>query len=433
MSGGQALFESRLADRVARLRQELFDEDVPILDDDALPEGLSAEQMDGFRERILEETVYARYVPIHEGLRPPYGCLIVPDIAPVAQALETFRPAEVGTTTSPGTAGPWVELHAIRPLVDGQSTILVRDLPGAGGLATLDLSEELGAVDATRTHHGITVQRLPNGRIRVVTRRHIAISDGHDWSVRPHAGAVVNPLTSELALDGNRVARMREIGALLEFCFHSLSPAGIGATLVVALDGTAQDLESGVSDAGTRPAVSLNVFDRSDQTLLRNTLAAVDGACLVDPDGSLQRYQTKLASSQQTAARISEHGGTRHTSAKRFSFEHPDALVVVVSADGPVTLFCAGVVVASLPQPDSSGSWILTADPDVRKRAQQRERQDECSACQSDLTTRLTVDPESATVTTLRCVVCGTEAAQVAGVLESVTRVKRPWEKRRKP
>lgn len=456
MSGGEDLFEARLPLRIERLRQELRDENVPLLTETALPDGLPAGQVEAFQSLVLEEVVYARYVPVHEGLRPSYGCLIVRDTAAVTGSLDSFRAAEAPITQviadeavdpgaggrdggqaatseaavgpSPHTAAGTIDLHAIRPLVDGQLTILIRDLNGAGGLATLDVSEELGAVDATRAHGGISVQRLPSGRIRIVTRRHIAVSDGHDWSVRPHAGSVVNSLTSELMLPGDRVARMREIGSLLEFCYHSLSPAGIGATLVVSLQGPAQNLESGVSDSGTQPAVNLNVFDRSNQTLLRNVLAAVDGACLVDPDGSLRRYQTKLTSNKETASLIAEHGGTRHTSAKRFSFEHPDALVVVVSADGPVTLFCSGVIVASLTERDPDSAWMHTASSHVRKRAKDSIQEGTCTTCRSELATRLTVDPEDDSVTPLHCIVCGGQVAEVTGVLESTTRIKRRWE-----
>ena len=35
----------------------------------------------------------------------------------------------------------------------------------------------------------------------------------------------------------------------------------------------------------------------------------------------------------------------RHRSAQRFSYDHPTATVVVVSEDGPVTLFHAGSLI----------------------------------------------------------------------------------------
>jgi len=38
-------------------------------------------------------------------------------------------------------------------------------------------------------------------------------------------------------------------------------------------------------------------------------------------------------------------GGTRHTSGRRYSHDDPDAVVIAVSDDGPVTLFRGGEVI----------------------------------------------------------------------------------------
>ena len=42
-------------------------------------------------------------------------------------------------------------------------------------------------------------------------------------------------------------------------------------------------------------------------------------------------------------------GGTRHTSARRYSHDDPEAVVIAVSEDGPVTVFRRGDVVGHSP------------------------------------------------------------------------------------
>jgi hypothetical protein len=60
--------------------------------------------------------------------------------------------------------------------------------------------------------------------------------------------------------------------------------------------------------------------------------------------------------------------GARYNSALRFSAEHPRLMVVVVSADHPVSLICEGVelnvqcewkpVSGCTPQPPSLADWV---------------------------------------------------------------------------
>ncbi|MBI5088504.1 MAG: DNA integrity scanning protein DisA nucleotide-binding domain protein [Actinobacteria bacterium] len=40
--------------------------------------------------------------------------------------------------------------------------------------------------------------------------------------------------------------------------------------------------------------------------------------------------------------------GTRHASARRFSFDEPDTVVFVVSEDGPLTVYSSGEPIARL-------------------------------------------------------------------------------------
>jgi hypothetical protein len=73
----------------------------------------------------------------------------------------------------------------------------------------------------------------------------------------------------------------------------------------------------------------------------------MDRAVLVDPDGDLAALNVLLLA-PGIPDELRFDGGTRHNSAGRFSAAEPHALGFVVSSDGPVTVFQAGDVIASL-------------------------------------------------------------------------------------
>lgn len=409
-------FAQRLAMRCDRMRTELEQEGVSILGGSAYADPLerNAAQVDAI---VLEEAVYARHAPVHEGLRPRYGSIVVPDISTMPEHLATDLRMVDGDN-----------LASVRPMVDGATTILVRDLVGGLAILLADVDEELQLVDLLTTTKGVSVQRLDDGRMRIGTQDGVALNDGGDWSVRPSTGSVVRRLTRELALPENRVERMRELGGLLEFCFHSLSPYGIGATIIVNLQGPAEDLFKGLSDEGSTPGISLNVFDRDDQVLLKNMLASEDGACMVASDGSLTRYASKLSFTAQAAELVTEQGGTRHTSSKRFSFDNPGALAVVVSADGPITLFCGGSSLARIGIDDTEPSWRVEASKDLRARAEPGTHECRCGRCGVAYSVELVLDEEAGRERVIECVVCGNEVARWESAVHCRARVRRPWD-----
>ncbi|GAB6984384.1 hypothetical protein JCM10369A_09080 [Nocardioides pyridinolyticus] len=412
-------FAERLDQRRERMRAELEQEDVPILGGARYPDKLAGEAatVDAI---LLEEIIYARHAPVHEGLRPRYGCVLVADLGEVG-ADEKSALREIVHH----------DVWSIRPMVDGSSTMLVRDLTGRLGIIPVEVEDELALVDFLSRMKGVSVQRLADGRLRIGTRAGIALNDGGDWSLRPATGSVIRSLTGELALpDGSlsRLERMREIGRLLELCYHGLSPNGIGATIVVNLSGEAADLFEGTSDEGAVPAMALNVFRREDQVLLRNMLAYEDGACLVDADGGLARYASKLKFSDKAVDVASEHGGSRHTSAKRFSFDHPGALAVVVSADGPITLFCGGSALARIDASTARPSWLSTSSTDVRMRVENANESVSCARCGTSYRVSLVLDEETGTRVEVNCVVCDEVVISRDGVLDCRPRVVRPWE-----
>jgi DNA integrity scanning protein DisA with diadenylate cyclase activity len=68
-----------------------------------------------------------------------------------------------------------------------------------------------------------------------------------------------------------------------------------------------------------------------------------------DQDGTLCQLGVRLVPSLDAEDRVDPLGGTRHTSARRYSYDDPSALVVVISEDGPVTVFREGKLLGRSP------------------------------------------------------------------------------------
>jgi DNA integrity scanning protein DisA with diadenylate cyclase activity len=90
---------------------------------------------------------------------------------------------------------------------------------------------------------------------------------------------------------------------------------------------------------------------------------ALRGATLVDASGHLVKTGVHLTSSvrAEEEVRIHRGRGTRHSSAKRVSFDERDTIVFVVSEDGPVTVYAGGRTLAAteqagtVPEPPPTG------------------------------------------------------------------------------
>jgi len=133
---------------------------------------------------------------------------------------------------------------------------------------------------------------------------------------------------------------------------YILSAQGRGAILAIVGDRNAlddivspkdrYDLRDEFDPPAMRPETRLHHLigaeDLDAQTLAR--LAGLDGATIVDRDGSLLAYGAIVASSD------SQHEGARTAAAKTLS--HTADAVLMVSQDGDITVFHAGAVAVTL-------------------------------------------------------------------------------------
>lgn len=323
--------------RRRRLRVELQDEDVDVFAGDVSD------------ETLLAEIAYARWPRVHERRRMSYGSIVLPDAGRVLRDVEAIGQV---IALQDDELGRW------RQYADGVTTFLVRTRGGAEGLLALDRGDELSLVRLSRAFGLTVVQRTPDDIVKIYARRRLYIHEHDLWSSKPYASSHLSTI-----LDRVPDARTNVLGELLDFCLHILSARYVGAIIVWYHDA---DADTGQRRSLHRPAhppaVDLRVTIRPHLDALAARLAQLDGACVVEPDGTLSLTEVHLPFSNRAEQEITPDGGTRHTSAKRFSYDESGALVFVVSEDGPVTVYKNGQDVLRMQLSDTGALPEVSAD-----------------------------------------------------------------------
>ena len=287
------------------------------------------------RDSLLRELLIALDAPVHEGLIPPYGSLVVPKDQTFDQRL-----IPIGADA----------LTLARKASDGRSGLLVFQEANPLGLLLVDPSStpDLQLANLAREMDGVAFRRERSGVVRVYSLEGALRYAGRQW--RP------SPSISEAQSTVLKAAPMVDrdlLAGLLSFAYYVLSPWYVGSTLVWLL--TDEDPFNG-QGVDLRP-LRLNV--RPDPTapsvaFAAHLLAQFDGATVVDVSGNIVRTNIQLTASEKALALIKPYYGTRHTSARRASFDLDNSIIVTVSDDGPVTIFSDGLSVLEL--------WFYSAD-----------------------------------------------------------------------
>lgn len=295
--------------RRARFRDELIDAGIPV------PEGTAG-------ELFVDELAHARWAGIHERRRFGYGCVLNPrDPNAVGDPLPGLDHAKAA------------ELSELRRYADGRRVFLVRHPDGPPQLVTADAPDELALVRLQRRTGGQVVIRDPEG-IRVVTHDGSVGSYGDLWAVRPSAGQAAAALARFVAQDERDT-----LDQILDLCLHVLSPRHVGATVVWRL-GSADGER--FTRAPTPPPVALSVMADRHLAAIAKRIALMDGACVLERDGTVVGFGAFLGWSREAEEEIAHATGLRHSSARWYSFDVPEVLVFVVSEDGPVSVFAGG-------------------------------------------------------------------------------------------
>jgi hypothetical protein len=315
--------DTQLSSSARRLAEELEDH------------GVSLREPDGVRDVLLEELDYARRVPMFEGRQPVYGSFSMPPGTEIRDAEGVTdlvaldgMPRAMARTFADGRSGVRRELP--RP------TIRVGLLRSAGAVR----GRAGGAAAALpRPHRAALTDHRPGAAVHRPTRRVVERAELDRPAHRRRAQPSL--LASAPEIDPT-VAR-----GLLDLTMHWLSPARVGATIVVHetnFEWSSMD----VSSKFKAPRLSLR--NRQHYPALFASLQQHDLATLVTADGSVEYLGVGLRSSEEAERNTDlEQRGMRHRSAQRFSYDHPSTTIAVVSDNGPVTIFRGGREIALTP------------------------------------------------------------------------------------
>jgi hypothetical protein len=294
-------------------------------------DGIKLEEDELVRELLLEELDYARRIPMFEGRRPLYGSFSMPP--------------GMSITTAGGIAD-LVPLDGLpremaRTFADGRSTFVVNRHEESPVLVCFNrpVQYEAELVELQELTGARIVQRtLVFGQVRLFAERRVIAWDGQRWSDRPTAAALLKALRQCAPDLDPAVAH-----GLLDLAVHWLSPARVGATIVVHEQG----FQWASMDVATKfHAPKLSIKNRQHFPALFASLQQHDLATLVTAEGDVEYLGVGLRSSADAERAVDSDRGMRHRSARRFTFDQPDTVAFVVSEDGPVTVFSDGAAVA---------------------------------------------------------------------------------------
>jgi hypothetical protein len=293
--------------------------------------GLPADGTESFRAVLLEEVDHALRPAVHERRVPSTGTILEPQADPGAWAAKT----RLEIMRTPVDSQP---LAASRRFADGLSSWLLRYADnGHEEWALFDrpAGSERDLVVLARAFDATVIQRHPSGTVRVVGRFGVLRWEGLRWHHEPPVATWVDAATA-----GPFSGDPNVLEALLDFAVHDLGAQNVGALLIYRPDDQPGPR---VEEVLPEPP-PLNISTASHLAPLRHALAQIDGAAVFDPEGVLSQLGVHLVSSPDAERAVETWGGTRHTSALRYSFDDPSATVIAVSEDGPVSVLRNGVV-----------------------------------------------------------------------------------------
>ena len=275
---------------------------------------------------LLDELEYTRRPPQFERRTPVYGSMIVPPDRSLISAGELVDLIPVDD----------LPLESARRFADGRSVFLAVQPDGSRVLACFrrTVQYEADMVEIQSDTGAFIVQRTPMlGVTRLFTATATIEWSGYRWSSRPNARAQHDLLRPYLPQIAPPV-----LSGLLALAVHWLSPGRVGATLVVPVSHG----DSGLDLERSIPVPGLSVTNRHHYPALLAALMQTDLATVVDARGQAHHIGVGLHWSSDAEAAVETRRGMRHRSAARYTYDHPEAVAIVVSEDGPVTVFHHG-------------------------------------------------------------------------------------------
>lgn len=301
-----------------------------------MEEGLGFVLAPGLAEELLDELDHALRPPVHEQRVPTYGVFVRPTV-PAARWADRTRLDIVARPT--GGFGD----DQMRRFADGAAAWAVRHATGIDEFVVFDrpAGAERDLVVLAEASGGHVVQRGADGVVRVVGPFGVVRATVSGWHHEPPLSAWVHDVPV-CEPDGSQTV----LGHLLDFAVHDLGARHVGALLVLHPTG---DLGGTHERRLPRPP-ALQIGRPFDLAPLRHGLAQSDGAAVFDADGTLRWLGVHLTPSRMAEEAVASFGGTKHTSALRYTWDDPDVVAIAVSDDGPVTVMQGGQIVGRSPE-----------------------------------------------------------------------------------
>lgn len=283
-------------------------------------------------QAVLIELGYALSPAIHEGKLRPYGFIVInsPD-SPINKSI----PQQ-----------PRFSLTEARMVADGCHCFSIFKEGKFRGVLPLEKSveNELQLVQFQQELKAIICTTDANGVTKIFCEEGILIHQYRRWQRKPS-------IKRELEIICQCVPQVNHqiLKNILQFCFHDLSPRKIGSTIVWCLrDITPEEMENMRHQFDIREKIEAKIGETVQTAILRHILTHTDGAAIISPEGIIVGVGAQLKYSDKSKRIVKGYSGTRHTSAKRFSYDLAKVIVFVVSSDGPVTVYSDGMSIVDL-------------------------------------------------------------------------------------
>lgn len=302
------------------------------------------------RDTVVREVAYAYAPPVHEQRRFSYGSIIASsqpgllellkgNFDVVAEDIDSGlgRTLADGKSTFLAIVAGRTHLWRTRkgPLVSEVDLFFLRDqvmfkLPGESPTKVTD--RELTIVQ--RDERGSLTLLNWNG---VFQCRH-----GH-WSRRKYQYEYKVEDHLQRFFGDEDKDRTQIVRSILKIAAHILSPVGIGATLVMKT-ATTYNFASKLKVSNVISPPAMCVLSPAIHSTFAHIAAQKDGAIVVDCSGNVECVGAMLNPGSTWIKKIKVSlGGSRQLSAQAFSLAvDKQALIVTVSADGPVRAFFQG-------------------------------------------------------------------------------------------
>jgi len=301
-------------------------------------------------DQLLVEADYSLRPHMHENRIVSYGFMSVDSLARMSEHI-IILPEKFNVSQA-------------RSIADGKNLFVVIEDNHYAGLLVLStpLLLEQEVVAFQKRTGGLICITEGNGITKFVSGQGISLHELRNWKFKPNVQKVASDIICYAPM-----ANRQQLVSILEFCLHTLGANKIGATLAWFLDTPNPNILSSQAHVQTDiQPLNINLFDNQNLSALQSILDRNDGAALVSPDGAVFGVGAHLVNSQNSVTLIQAYAGTRHTSARRFSYDRPETILFTVSSDGPVSIFSDGLKIGELLtyNPSDIEQWYRSVSPD---------------------------------------------------------------------